>query len=90
MARKRKPPEPRSQAEEPDVNATAGSKGRAADRHKHKRVARIPDDLAEAMDRLAERNDRPFPWEVRRAIVDYLRRHGFLPPGYSVADQEGQ
>jgi hypothetical protein len=67
--------------EAPDVNATEG-KGRGADRHKSKRLMRLPNDLAEALERLAERNDRPVTWELRRAVVAYLRANDALPEGY--------
>lgn len=84
MARKKNEDDP---PKEPDVNATQGT-SRSADRHKHKRMMRVPDVLANALDKLAERHDRPVSWELRRAIEAYLREHNALPPDYEQPNTE--
>lgn len=49
------------------------------DRHKSRRVVRLPDDLHQAISRLADRHERPIAREVKLALVAWLRQHGEWP-----------
>lgn len=49
------------------------------DRHRSRRMIRLPDDLHDAISGLAETNGRPITMEVRRALLDWLARHGRAP-----------
>ena len=61
-----------------DTTAVMGTDKKTGDgdRHKSKRVVRLPDDIHEAISRLAGRNERPIAREVKLALVAWLRQHG--------------
>jgi hypothetical protein len=54
--------------------------GSSEDRHLSHRMLRVPEDLYLQFKKLAERNDRPMSWELRRALVELLTANGLWPP----------
>ncbi len=52
---------------------------RSKDRHLPSRQMRVRKRLADALDRLAERNDSTAPSEANRAIRELLEREGLWP-----------
>ena len=89
MGRKKKTTDtPAQPPEVTDVNSTAE---RTTDRHKNKKVARLPDDIHAALSRVARRGKRPWTWELMRAVVAHLQAQDDLPPGYDdfLDSQEG-
>jgi hypothetical protein len=55
--------------------------GSSEDRHLSHRMLRVPEDLYLQFKKLAERNDRPMSWELRRVLVELLTANGLWPPG---------
>jgi hypothetical protein len=49
-----------------------------ADRHKSKKMIRLPESLYAELARLADQHGRPLSWEVRLALEHHVRqrRHG--------------
>jgi hypothetical protein len=43
-------------------------------------MLRVPEDLYLQFKKLAERNDRPMSWELRRILVEILTTNGLWPP----------
>ena len=58
----------------------AGPHGAKRDQHRSKNMVRIPDDVFEAVRRLAEQNDRPITREIRQALIAWLEAKGCWPP----------
>lgn len=58
------------------------NKSRKNDRHGAHRMVRLPMDLYEAIQTLAEANNRPITWEIRLAIRNHLtdNKKGKQPP----------
>jgi hypothetical protein len=50
------------------------------DRHKARNMVALHPDLHRQLKKLAERNNRPLSWELRKLIIDHLEQEGLWPP----------
>ncbi len=51
------------------------------DRHGPGKMVRLPLNIHTQLAILAERNDRPLAWQIRRALIEHLQANGLWPPG---------
>lgn len=49
------------------------------DRHLSRNMVRLPPAVHRQLKRLAERNNRPLSWELRRIVIDALEQNGLWP-----------
>jgi predicted DNA-binding protein len=57
------------------MGTTMSKKTNEKDRHLPHRLVRIPEELYQRLQELAERTDRPVSREVRRALEAHLKAH---------------
>ncbi len=50
------------------------------DRHRPHRMVRLPVDVYEQLMKLAEQNDRAISRELRRIVIEELKRQSLWPP----------
>jgi len=58
------------------VKATQRRRKKASDQHKSSFLIRLPEQLRERLRRLKEQTERPMTVDVRRAVEEYLKKHG--------------
>jgi hypothetical protein len=75
MAKKKPKPD-----EEPAIPPATASPPRSRDRHKARKTISLEPGLYAHLQALADRNDRPLAREVRRILIDHLKREGLWPP----------
>lgn len=55
-------------------------KDRKLDRHADRHLVTVKGDLFRQLKKLAERDDRPLSWQLRRLLVAGLAAEGLWPP----------
>lgn len=66
-----------------------GNPGPKKDRHLPHKMVRVPLDVYEQFSKLADRNDRSISRELRRLMIEELKRQGLWPPAEG-GGEEGQ